>query len=524
MLKNNASARSVNSTRNAVFSLFCSFIALLASFVGRTVFVHYLAAEVLGLNGLFANLLTFLSLTELGIGSAINFALYRPLKEGDTEKVKSLMAVYKRFYILVGSAILTLGALLTPFLPILIKDLPQSVPLADIRVYYLLYVVNSAVSYFFTYKRSLIICDQREFISSLSIGVFRIVTVALQVLLLVTTGSFLWYLLAQIGCTLAENVTVSCIADRLYPFLREKGAKKLAREEDLTLRRNISALCFHKIGGAVVFSSDHIIISKFVGLVQTGLYSNYTLILSSVNTVLSQALTGMAASLGNLMAGSPDAYSEKILYHILFLNSWVYGFASACILGLCQPFIRLWVGQGYLLGDLTLILAVVSFYLTGMRRTVWLFKDAAGVFTQDRFKPLIEAAVNIAVSIPLAIRLGIPGVLTGTIFSTLSVSFWYEAQALFRARFGKGAGRYLLMQAKYLAFNAIVAALCFFLCSLVGSYSPGAFFLRLAICLAVPNLACLPCFRRSTDMAYFKLAFSSLFKKLLPRRKQKDKG
>lgn len=498
--------RRVNSARNASTVLLISLVTLVTSFVNRTVFVRCLSAEYIGLGGLLGNLLGLLSLAELGIGSAIHFALYRSLGQSDIEKAKSLMAVYRRLYRWVGFSILGIGVLLTPILPRLIKELPETISISEINLYYWMYLGSASLSYFFSYKRALIICDQREYISTLTGGLFHVVAVALQASVLLLTHSYIAYLAISLLLTLAENLTISSIANRLYPFLREKTVADLSTQELQTLRRNISAQFLHRVGGIVVFSSDNIIISKFVGLMEAGLYSNYTLILTSVNGILNRMISAVTASVGNLMAGSDDSHSESVFYHVLFLNAWLYGFASVCLLCLFQPFIRLWLGEDYLLTDMTVAMIVASFYINGIRLTLLIFKDASGIFTQDRYKPLVEAAVNILISIPLAIRYGVMGVLLGTVISTLTVAFWYEAYVFFRVRYGKGLGRYLFCQFEYLAITFLAVLLCRALCTVVPSDTPGAFLARMAICLLVPNVLFYICFKRTADFAYVKEA------------------
>ena len=498
--------RRISSTRNAATVLLVSTVNLVTSFINRTVLVRCLSTEYIGLGGLLSNLLGFLSLAELGIGSAIHFALYQSLEQGNIEKTKALMAVYRRLYRWVGLVILGVGVLLTPILPRLIKELPESISIPEMNFYYWMYLGSTALSYFFSYKRALIICDQREYIPTLISGLFHVVAVALRSSILLLTHSYTAYLAISLFLTLANNLTISAIADRLYPFLREKPVVGLSAQESQTLRRNISAQFMHRVGGIVVFSSDNIIISKFVGLMETGMYSNYTLILSSVNGILNRMISGVTASVGNLMAGSDNDHTESVFYHVLFLNAWLYGFASACLFCLYQPFIRLWLGEDYLLTDMTVAMIVANFYINGVRLTLCIFKDASGIFAQDRYKPLVEGVVNILVSIPLAIRYGVMGVLQGTVISTLGVAFWYEALVFFKVRYGKGVGKYLFCQLRYFVLAVLATLLCRALCAAIPSSTLGAFLVRIAICLIAPNALYYICFRKTVDFAYVREA------------------
>ena len=506
-----SSDRRGNSVKNVVVSLSVSILTLILSFFNRTVFVRALSAEYLGLNGLFSNILSFLALSELGIGGAFGFALYKPLKDGDTRKLSSLMAVFRRLYTIVGLTILAVGLLLTPFLSCFFRQMPENIP--DIRLFFLLNVAGTAISYFFSYKRTLMICDQKEFLSTLLFGTFRVLAVAMQMIILLCTGSYFWYLIAMIGCGFAENLTAAHIADMLYPFLSDRHPAPLDPEERVRLKKNTAAIFLHKLGGTLVFSSDNIIISRFVGLIPMGLYSNYALIISSIDAILHKALVSLTASIGNLMVSSEKEHHRQIFSHVLFLNCWIYGAASVCLICLIDPFLRVWLGQEYLLDPSVLILAVVNFYLNGVRKTVLIFKDAAGVFTQDKYKPFIEGIVNILVSVPLAIRFEIQGVIFGTIFSTLAVAFWYEAFVFFRYSFQQGVGRYLLVQARFFLLNIALAISCYYLCALIEAGPLCTLLIRIPICLILPSTFYLIGFRRSGNLGYLRELKSSLLVK-----------
>lgn len=506
-----SSDRRGSSTKNVAVSLSVSILTLILSFFSRTVFVRTLSTEYLGLSGLYNNILSFLALSELGIGSAFSFALYKPLKEGDTRRLCSLMAAFRRFYTAIGLIILTMGLLLTPFLSFFIREMPENIP--GIRLYFVLNVFSASVSYFFSYKRTLIICDQKEYISTLLFGVFRVFAVALQMIVLLCTGSYFWYLIVMISCGLMENLTAARIADILYPFLLDRHPAPLEPEESARLKKNTGAIFLHKLGGTLVFSSDNIIISKFVGLIPIGLYSNYALIITSIEGILNKAFVSLTASIGNLMASSEPEHHRQVFSHVLFLNCWIYGVASVCLLCLLDPFLHAWLGADYLLDQSVTVFAVLSFYLTGVRKTVLIFKDAAGVFTQDRYKPFIEGVVNILVSVPLAIRFGIQGVIFGTVFSTLAVAFWFEALVFFRHSFHQGIGGYLLTQALFFILNLTLAGGCFLLCSAIDAGPLGTLLMRIPICLILPSALYLLIFRRSGDFAYFRELGSSLLAK-----------
>ncbi len=494
-------SRTKNSIKNINYSFVSYFIILLLQFVNRTVFIEFLSSTYLGLNGLFSNVLRFLALTELGGGSAINYALYRPLAEGDTEFVKSMMRLYRKLYRLIGCTVLALGSVLTPFLPYLIQDMPGDMPY--IYLYYVLYVVDSGVSYFFTYKRSLIICSQREYISTAVTTVSRIVLCAVQVVVLAVSRSFAAYLITGILVTVGENVLISVVADRLFPYLKEKNVSALPQQVSADIKKNVFAMMFHKIGTVVVFSTDNLIISKFAGLVAVGLYSNYTLVVDSLNRLMMKMFTAMTASVGNLVLSDDKKYVECVMYRVLFLNFWLRGFCATALLCLFQPFISLWIGDHYRLSSFTVLVIAVNFYIGGMRSTANIFKEASGMFWYDRYKPLVESVLNLVLSVWFVKQYGVAGVLLGTIGSTVLVPFWVEAYVLYKHYFGKGMGGYMRRQLLYAAVTCLAGGVSFFLCTCASGSGVTAFLIQGGICAIVPNVIFAIAFFRSQEFRYF---------------------
>ncbi|MDE6024411.1 MAG: oligosaccharide flippase family protein [Lachnospiraceae bacterium] len=494
-------SRTYNSVKNVIFSIGTYIITLILEFVSRTIFIHLLTEEYLGLNGLFANILSFLSLAELGVGTAMSYALYKPLKENDTEVVKSIMYLYRKLYCIIGFIVLAVGFMLTPFLPHLIKEMPENMPY--LYLYYILYVLNSGISYFYTYKRSIIICDQKEYISTISTTIAGISRLLLQIIVLLVTKSYSLYLVVMILTTLGENIVISTIAGKQYPYLKERNVDALSSEITTTIKKNVFAMLFHKIGTAVVSATDNIIISKFVGLVALGVYSNYVLIVNAVTNLLNKIFTSLTASIGNLALADDKEHVEKVFYRTLFMNIWSRGFCAICLLCLLQPFINLWLGNRFLLTNATLIIIVINFYLKGVRSTVLTFRDATGIFWYDRYKPLIESVCNLVFSIPLAIKYGISGVLLGTILSTILVPLWVEPYVLFKYYFKKGIGQYMACQCKYAIVIIIIACMNYKICSVLPMAGIGIFILKLLICIIVPNVCMILLWHKKEEYQYY---------------------
>lgn len=438
--------RSKSSAKNLVVALIGQAFGLIISFIARIIFVKFLSDEYLGLNGLFTNLLTMLSLVELGVGSALVYSLYKPLADGDNEKVKSLMDLYRKAYNIIGGVVLIIGILFIPFYRYLISEVPS---ISHLDFIYILFVLNTAISYFYSYKRSLIICDQKRYIATIYRYVFYFLLNVFQIIVLFLTHNYILYLITQVVFTWLENICISIKADRMYPYLNDKNIKKLDKKELNTISKNVRAMLFHKIGGVVVNSTDNILISKLVGLIAVGMYSNYYLITSALDTITAQFFNAITASVGNLGACTNSKKVKETFNTTFFLNYLIYGVITVCLLILFNPFIEVWLGKKYLFDFGVVLVITICFYLKGIRKTCLTFKDALGLFWQDRYKPIIESIINLVASIILGIRYGVLGIFMGTIISTVTTSLWIEPYVLYKYYFKENIIDYLYRFIKY---------------------------------------------------------------------------
>lgn len=500
--------RTSNGIRNMVIVFGSTIFNIIFQFLNRAFFVRLLSTEYLGINGLFTDILSVLALSELGVGSAMMYALYKPVAENDTEQIKSIMQLYKKLYRGIGIIILVIGTVLTPFLQYLIKDMPD---LPMIRVYYLLYLINSAISYFLVYKKTLIICNQEEYITALVSTGVSVLSKTMQIIFLFLTKNFLVYLLIQISFSFLENLINSFIADKKYSYLKSKDIRPLKKEDTYEITKNIKALMTHKIGTVVVNSTDSIIMSKLLGLTALGIYSNYNLIIYNISSILRKVLWSLSASVGNMVAEGNKEKSEKVFNNILFAAFWIYSFCAVSIYTLSQPFISLWVGKENLFDQIIVFVLVICFFLEGIRLPALVMRDVTGVFYNDRFKPLLEAAVNLFASIPLTIVFGIAGVKLGTIISYVFVAIWIEAYVLYKNYFKKSVWPYLKKLAFYFLLMVLLCISANYICELYKGPEIYQLFIRGGICCIYPNLILFILFRKKDEFAYL----TNLVKRML---------
>ncbi len=501
--------------KNVKSTLFTQIPLFLLGFLIRRVFIVTLGEQYLGLNGLFTNILSMLSVAELGVGTSITFSLYKPVAEGDKEKVKSLMRLYRRAYTVIGILILVVGASLTPFLDFFVKEMPRDIE--HVQLIYLLNVLDSGISYFFSYKASLLFADQKRYVETYIRTVSKCAFHILQLIVLIFTRNYILYVLCMVGSSVVTNVWISLSADKAYPYLREKDVQPLQASDKADIKRNVSAMMFHRLGDVAVYGTDNILMAKFVSLAAVGLYSNYLLITDTLHRIINKVYSDIMASMGNLNAMEGADAKERAFRNQIFFSTWIFGFCVVCLYHLYNPFITLWLGEAYLFPQSTVAIIVFNFYITAMRKPVMNTKDAMGLFRQDRFVPLFEVPINFIVSIVLAKPLGILGILIGTAASTLLVPFWVQPIVLYRFGLGRSPVEYFV---RYFVYAGVVVAACG-LTGLACMGMPGGFlgFLgRGVACVVVPNCFFLLVYHRTEEFHYLIGVAKRLLRKITKRR------
>lgn len=401
---------------------------MVLSFVSRMVFIRYLAAAYLGVNGLFSDILGMLNLAELGIGSAMIFSMYKPAAEDNREELGRLMNLYRMLYRIVAAFVLVVGLALLPFLDVLIKG---DSGIENLRIIYLMYLGNSVCSYLLSYKNSILLAYQKAYVKTVIEQLLRTMQMILQIVVLALTGNFLLYLALQIGTLMMTNAVVAFKVDRDYPYLRDE--KRLPdKEKRKDILKNIMAMGMHRFGSVIVSGTDNLIMSAFVGLTSVGIYSNYRLVLKSLNDLLCKVYSAFTGSVGNLGATEDGEYVYKIYKQLDFFMFLFYGYITAGLATLFNPFMRLMFGESYLFPMRIVLVLIVQFYVSGMRQINLQFREAMGLFWHDRYKAVAEAIINLVTSLILVQHHGVTGVFLGTIISTMTTCFWVEPYVLMK--------------------------------------------------------------------------------------------
>ena len=479
------SSRTVNTVRNFASGAIVQIVNKLLAFVVRTVFIHTLSTEYLGVNGLFTNILTILSFAELGFGTTIIYSMYKPVANNDKEKIKSLMGLYKNVYRIIGIVIAICGICVVPFLKYIIKDapdIPESLPFI-----YLLFLLNTVLSYFFTYKKSIITAYQKESIINKYNTIVYIIQALLQIVFLYITKNYIIYLLVQIGCVVVGNIATSIKADRMYPYLREKNITKISKKEKKDIFKNVKAMTLYKFGQTIMNGTDNIIVSAMFGLTIVGLCSNYTLIITSVVSVITSALNSITASIGNLNVQADKEHKEDVFYEVFFASFVIYNFCSLAIIILINPFIKLWIGEQYLMEYSVVFSLGFSMFIDGIRFAGYTYRTTLGLFVKGRMAPLVSAIVNIILSIILGRIMGVTGVFIATAIARLVTTTWIDPYLIHKYEFKTPLTKFFKKYIKYLIVYFVGFIGCYFITENLMTTGIIDLILRGIIVLIIPN-------------------------------------
>ncbi len=490
-------SRTHNVARNLMVGMTAQVLSLLLSFVSRTVFIKTLGVTYLGVEGLFTNVLSLLSFAELGIGNAIIFSLYHPVATGDTEKIKSLMQLYKTAYRAIAALIAVVGISLVPFLGLIIKDTP------DIResivLIYLLYLTNTAISYLFSYKKSVITVHQQDYIVTLYRKVFFFVQTILQIVVLYLTHNFVLFLCIQIVCTLADNLAASNKADRMYPYIKDKAVKKISPEEGRDIAKRVGAMSLYKFGSVMLNGTSNIVITVIIGIAAVGVTSNYNMLLSATGIILAQISSAYLASVGNVNAIGEPKKKEAVFNQLFMSSAWIYGFVTIGLMLFVDEFVRLWVGDAYVLQPLITLSLLVHFYVNLIQTTAYAYRITTGTFLQGMYAPVIAAVLNLVLSVWLGKTIGLAGVFFATAIARLATTTWIDPYLVYKKVFGKSCAGYFVRYFAYLAVILVNLGINYYVLKFIPAGGWLAFGLRFAVCCAVANLVFFAAFFKTAE-------------------------
>jgi len=500
--------RTKNSIYNAIFSTLASLVGMVLGFVTQKIFLMCLGLEYSGANGLFTNIMSMLAIVEMGVGSAIVYNLYKPIANDDTEKIKTLMRFYKKCYNIIAATILVFGIILTPFVPIFVGE--NSIPESMILLYFLA-LFDTILSYLISYKRSILIAHQKNYIINIVHMIYLILLNVCEIAILFAFKNYILYLILRIVFRFLENLVITLIANKKYPYIKDKNYVVLDKETRKNLFTNVKGLFYHKIGGFIVGGTSYIVISRILGLKYAGIYNNYFLIFNSVSILLSQIFFSIVASVGNLLVEEKTEKCHEVYKKLTVFNFWIYALCSVGLFAALQPFVTWWIGSEYLLPMYAIFCFALYFYLQGMRKTINAFKEAAGIFYQDRRIPIVESVVNLVSAIFFVKLIGIAGVFVAGIISSLVLFAYSYPKYVYKPLFNKKWKVFYIEQIKLFFLMLIMLGTTYLLMNLIVLQNPLLqFIVNGIIVLIVVNLLFYIVFRKTEEFKYFKYLINKI--------------
>lgn len=475
--------RTKNTVRSIVFGFGYRLLNIILPFISRTAILYILGEQYLGLSSLFTSILSFLSLADLGIGGAMVYSMYKPIAENNTKIIQALLNLYLKFYRIIGTVILALGLCLIPFLKVLVhEELP-----GDVNIYalYVLYLINTCLSYWlFAYKSALLQAYQRNDVESKISMVITPLSYIFMLGALFFTHNYYAYVIWLPIFTILTNVVRMLYVNKHFPELKPQG--HISQELRASIAKKVTALLGTKLNTVVLNAADNIVMAAYFGLTTIGIYGNYYYIMSSIIGFLGICYSAMTAGLGNSIALESVEKNYNDFMKFSFINSWLVGWCTICLVCLYQPFMYLWAGKDLMFPFYIVLEFGLYFYVYQIRKIPVTYKDAAGIWWEDRFRPYVSMIVNLVLNIVLAQIIGVSGIILSTVISLL-ISIPWENYTVFKYIFHRSSREYYRKMAYYALTILLAGIVTFVLCRLLGNGFP-ALLIRACICLIIPNL------------------------------------
>lgn len=485
--------RSKNSKKNIFWGLVNKLVGILLPFIVRIDLIHYLGANYLGLTSLFSSILQVLSLSELGFGSAVVFSMYGAIARDDEKTLCALLLFYRRVYKFIGILMLLIGLILLPFLSVFIKSgYPDEI---NIYLLYLLYLLNTVLSYvLFGYKTAVLTAFQRDDIISNIRTFVSIVVGIIQLVVLYMFKNMYLYVFSIIIGTFLQNILIQLESNKNFPTIVCKG--QINDTEKKQIWTKIKGLMISKICGITRNSFDNIFLSMFLGLVVTGIYSNYFYVLSLISGILGVIYTSLLAGIGNSIETETVEKNYSDFRKIDFIYMWISCVCTACLLCLYTPFMTLFFCTEMVFPFGIEVFFCAYFYALKMGDARDIYSSAKGLWWEDRFRIIAETIMNFVLNYILGKYFGVYGIIGATLFSIVFIAFPWGAFNCFKYYFiGKKLISYFSFHILYAVVTVLACILSYFVCSFFTMQNFAFLFIRLFVCFVISNLVLVSIFR-----------------------------
>ena len=500
---------------NVIIGIFFKIVVLVVTLLARRYLIRIAGNEANGVIALFSSIISFLSITELGVGSAITFCMYKPIVEGDNQKVAALYNLFKKCYFVFGAIVLTIGLGLTPLVGVLAKDYSLEY---NIYLLYIIQLVAVVVSYFGMSNLSLINAYKNNYITTTISSVFTLLKLGLQILVLFLTKSLYFYLGVVIITETIQVFFIFFFTKHKYPVILSMRGERVDVETRKNVVKNVKALFMHKVGAIFVNTIDNVVISAILGVVILGYYSNYVTISSALIGVIALVFQQLVSVVGHsYFSKDPETYHRYFKFFYL-LNYFIASFSFICYFACITPFINFFFGENLLLSDAALFVITINCFIQYMENAVRLFKDSAGLFYYDRYKSIFEAILNLGLSIAFVYWIGVVGVIVGTIITNVLICHVVEPFVLYKHAFKQKPTKYYIINYSLIVVFVGLMFAYFYLNRLTFNHYLAQFFVNglIAVLFAIPSLVMF--------LVYSHKNFNLLgmIKSKLSRHKQKE--
>lgn len=435
-----------NVVSNIKYGMLSQISKIVLQFVTRKIFLLVLGVELLGVHSLFISIISMLTMTELGIGAAVAYSLYKPLSENDTQKVAGIMCLYRKVYRIIGFVILLVGCCFLPFIPDIVNtttDIPH------LRIMFFIILLKCALTYLlFAYSQTLLIASECKYKVDRFILIFSFITSFGEIAIILLTHNYILYLCVELVCLITQQYLIYKETKKMYPEIMAAQNVPLEKEEKKNLWKNVYGLSITKFAGAILSSIDNIIISSFISTTIVGFYANYSLIQTAAVSIISMAFISVTANIGHKFAN--NSIKEKHLFSMFFINFVICTFCTVMYYYLINDFISLFFSPDLILSKWVVLAIVLNMLISYMGLSIQVFKEASGIFWYGKYRPVATCFLNIAFSLLLVKSCGVAGVVLATALSRIFTTLWFDPYLVYKYAFKKKPTKYFLIYMYYI--------------------------------------------------------------------------
>ena len=515
----NSKTRTENSITNILTGVGGYFLNVAIAFACRMVFVRVLSESYLGLNSLLSNIFSVLSIIELGVGNGIIYCLYKPVHDKDEKEMAALMEMARKAYYFMGFFVAVSGLIVMLFLNKIIGDTGDISE--NIYLIYITHLISLVSGYFFNYKAFILTAHQKVYaVSGLSYFI-SILQSLVQIIMLLCFKSYWAYVVVIVCGTLLYNFLITVIVNKKYPYLRKYRKEKVTSISTKELIENFKGVAVYRLSDVCLNNTDSILITAYQGLNLTGVATNYSLFVTTMNSLLQQILNAIVPSVGNMNVEKSRDEQYDFFNSLFRINFWMYSWAAIGLAFVSTDLVRLLYGEAYAMDIKIPIVLALSFFIAGIQNPIIIYKNTRGIFNQGQYVLLFTAAINIVGDIILGRQFGIIGIFSATIIARLLTVSWYEPYVIFKRAFNRKPFEYYKKYLCSFLILLIEGAICYCFCSFI-QFSPVVnVILKAIICTVIPN-SVLIFYRNDKDFLRIK---SLIVKMLLSlKRKPNSKG